>query len=111
MIGLLTISFPGSTVPTANAQTPPAVDQCNNIGSTPASLTVNCTVTVVNTIDGATTSSTITVARSCTNGPCTGGGNTVSTTTTSASLVTSVTQCNGSSNDSGSVVTCTVDIT
>jgi hypothetical protein len=88
-----------------------AVDQCNGHGPTAEGATtqLNCDVTVVNTISGTTTSSTTTVTRLCTLGPCSSPNGTF--TTRSTSLVTSVTQCNGSDNDAAHPINCNVTIT
>jgi hypothetical protein len=91
----------------ATAQT--AVSQCNgtdNVGGQ----AVECHYTVTNTIDGATTSSTVTLTE------CHGAANDPATlvcstsTVTSTDLVTSVDQCNGSGNGGGGTVECTVDV-
>ena len=66
-------------------------------------------MTVVNTISGTTTSSTTTVTRQCTLGPCSSPNGTF--TTSSTSLVTTVRQCNGSDNDAAHPITCNVNIT
>ena len=87
-----------------------SIDQCNNIGPSPqgATTVMNCTVTVVNTVDAGRTSSTVTVTRLCALGPCPPGNGTE--TTSSTDLVTNVTQCNGSGNDAAHPITCNVDI-
>ena len=84
------------------------VDQCN--GGDGAGSVVNCDVTIVNTLNGTTTSSTVTVARHCagTNVNCV---DTTGTTTSSTQLVTAVNQCNNSGNGGGSTMTCHVRIT
>jgi hypothetical protein len=88
------------------------VNQCNDLNGGPLGATteIRCTVTIVNTVDGDTTSSTTTVTRQCSLEPCTGGGN-GTFTSTSADLVTDVAQCNASGNDAGVPVVCSVDIT
>ena len=87
------------------------IDQCNGHGPAAegASTGLTCTVTVVNTIRGTKTSSTTTVSRQCTLGPCSSPNGTF--TTRSTSLVTKVTQCNGSDNDAAHPITCDVTIT
>ena len=79
-------------------------------GGDGAGSVVNCDVTIANTINGAVTSSTITVARHCagTNLNCV---DTTGTTTSSTQLVTAVHQCNNSGNGGGSTMTCHVRIT
>ena len=86
------------------------IDQCNGHGAAAegASTGLTCTVTVVNTIRGTKTSSTTTVTRQCTLGPCSSPNGTF--TTRSTSLVTTVTQCNGSDNDAAHPITCDVTI-
>jgi len=88
-----------------------AINQCNGVGpgATGATTALSCTVTVVNTIDGNTQGSTTTVERTCALDPCPGGNGTF--TTSSTSLVTSVSQCNNSSNDAAHPILCTVSIT
>src|SRR6185436_12047037 len=99
---LSAFSIAGLVLPTssASAATTKTIDQCNgfNGSATGATTRLDCTVTVVNTINGATRGSTTTVTRLCANGPCPGGGN-GTVTTKSTSLVTNVTQCNSSAND------------
>jgi hypothetical protein len=84
------------------------VDQCN--GADGAGSVVRCDVTIANRLDGAATSSSVTVARYCagTNVNCVA---TNGTTTSSTGLVTAVHQCNGSGNGGGSTMTCHVRIT
>jgi hypothetical protein len=86
--------------------------QCNDVGAGPSGATtgMTCDVTIVNTIDGATRGSTVTVTRQCSLDPCP-EGNGGPTTTSSTDLVTSVSQCNGSGNDAAHTTTCTVHIT
>ena len=88
-----------------------AVDQCNGHGPGTAGATtaLKCTVTVVNTISGTATSSTTTVTRECTLGPCSSPNGT--STTSSTSLVTAVRQCNSSDNDAAHPIMCSVKIT
>jgi hypothetical protein len=88
------------------------IHQCNGVGpgATGATTGMRCTVTVVNTITkSGKTSSTTTVTRRCTLGPCPHGNGTF--TTHSTNLVTSVNQCNGSDNDSAHPIVCHVNIT
>jgi hypothetical protein len=87
------------------------ISQCNNQGASAEGATtrMNCTVTVVNTINGTTTNSTTTVTRQCELGPCSSPNGTF--TTSSTNLVTSVTQCNGSDNDAAHPINCDVTIT
>jgi hypothetical protein len=88
-----------------------SLEQCNNHGPGAAGATtaLKCTVTVVNTISGTATSSTTTVTRLCTLGPCSTPNGT--TTTSSSALVTDVRQCNSSDNDAAHTITCAVTIT
>jgi len=102
------LALPASTAQAANI----GINQCNGIDGTPQGATtgLTCTVTVVNTINGGTRSSTTTVTRRCSLGPCPPGNGTF--TTRSTSLVTNVTQCNASANDAAPpLVTCRVNIT
>ena len=87
------------------------VNQCNGIGPGPGGATtvMQCSVTVVNTINGATRGSVTTVTRLCANDPC--GGSNGTFVSRSTSLVTSVTQCNASDNDAAHPITCRVSIT
>lgn len=88
------------------------IHQCNGVGpgATGATTGMKCTVTVVNTITkSGKTSSTTTVKRRCSLGPCPHGNGTF--TTHSTNLVTSVNQCNGSDNDSAHPIICRVTIT
>ena len=87
------------------------VNQCNGQGpgAMGATTGMRCSVTVVNTIKGTKTSSTTTVTRHCSLGPCTHGNGTF--VTHSTDLVTSVRQCNGSDNDSAHPIICRVTIT
>jgi hypothetical protein len=87
------------------------VSQCNGQGpgAMGATTGMRCTVTVVNTIKGTKTSSTTTVTRHCSLGPCAHGNGTF--VTHSTDLVTSVRQCNGSDNDSAHPIICRVTIT
>jgi len=104
-------SVAGVSMPdTAQASTM-VVDQCNGHGpkAEGASTGMKCTVTVVNTINGSTRSSTTTVTRLCTLGPCSTPNGTF--TTHSSSLVTMVQQCNNSDNDAAHTISCEVHIT
>ena len=68
----------GLAVPSYARAAEVSVDQCNGIGATALGATtgLTCAVTVVNTINGGTTSSTVTVTRQCSLGPCpSGNGN------------------------------------
>jgi LPXTG-motif cell wall-anchored protein len=87
------------------------IDQCNGHGPAAEGATtgMTCSVTVVNTIRGNTTSSVTTVSRQCTLGACSSPNGTF--VTRSTSLVTNVTQCNGSDNDAAHPITCDVTIT
>jgi hypothetical protein len=88
-----------------------AVDQCNDVGPGPGGATtlMTCMVTVVNTISGDTTSSTVTATRQCSLDPCAPGNGTF--VTSSTDLVTAVNQCNGSGNDAAHPIRCVVTIT
>jgi hypothetical protein len=89
-----------------------SVRQCNGVGpgANGATTGMRCTVTVVNTITkSGKTSSTTTVTRQCSLGPCPHGNGTF--TSHSTNLVTSVNQCNGSDNDSAHPIVCRVTIT
>ena len=87
------------------------VNQCNNILASAEGATtgMECHVDVVNTISGGVTSSTTTVTRTCSLGPCPPGDGTF--TSSSVSLVTRVEQCNASGNDAAHATTCSVSIT
>jgi hypothetical protein len=87
------------------------INQCNghDKAAEGATTQMNCTVTVVNTLSGTTTSSTTTVTRLCTLGPCSSPNGTF--TSSSTSLVTNVTQCNASDNDAAHPINCDVTIT
>jgi hypothetical protein len=110
---LLTSAFwaAGLAAPAPAQAASAAVDQCNSHGPATAGATtvLKCTVTVVNTISGTATSSTTTVTRLCTLGPCSTPNGT--STTSSPSLVTAVRQCNTSDNDAAHPITCSVTIT
>jgi hypothetical protein len=88
-----------------------SVGQCNNVGPDAAGATtgMTCTVTVVNNISPASTSSTTTLTRQCSLGACPGGNGTF--TSSSTDLVTDITQCNGSDNDAAHPISCTVNVT
>jgi hypothetical protein len=88
------------------------VRQCNGVGPSANGATtgMRCTVTVVNTITkSGKTSSTTTVTRKCSLGPCPSGNGTFISHSTN--LVTSINQCNGSDNDSAHPITCIVTVT
>jgi hypothetical protein len=88
------------------------VSLCNGHGPSANGATtgMRCTVTVVNTITkSGKTSSTTTVTRKCSLGPCAHGNGTF--VTHSTNLVTSIRQCNGSDNDAAHPITCIVDVT
>ncbi|MGB9376273.1 MAG: hypothetical protein WCB04_02045 [Mycobacteriales bacterium] len=106
---LLVLGFALQRTP-ADAATQ-SIAQCNNrlAGPMGATTGLDCDVTIVNTISGGVTSSTTTLIRTCTLDPCAGGNGTF--VTNSTSLVTSVSQCNGSSNDAAHPITCHVRIT
>jgi hypothetical protein len=110
---LLTGAFwvSGLVVPDAAQASTMAVDQCNGHGPAAqgATTAMKCTVSVVNTISGATTYSATTVTRLCTLGPCSAPNGTF--TTDSISLVTSISQCNNSDNDAAHAISCTVKVT
>lgn len=98
------LSFGGVDASAANVQ----LAQCN--GGDGAGSNIICTVTIVNNLNGSSTSSTVTVARHCagTNVNC---GETTGTTTRSSNLITAVNQCNNAGNGGGSTMTCTVKVT
>jgi hypothetical protein len=104
-------SLAGVAMPAPADAATMVVDQCNGHGPKPegASTGMKCTVTVVNTINGSKTSSTTTVTRLCTLGPCSTPNGTF--TTHSNSLVTMVQQCNNSDNDAAHAISCEVRIT
>jgi hypothetical protein len=105
------LSLAGVAMPaTAHAATT-VVDQCNGHGPQAEGATtgMKCTVTVVNTINGTTTSSTTTVTLLCTLGPCSTPNGTF--TTRSDNLVTKVQQCNNSDNDAAHAISCDVTVT
>jgi hypothetical protein len=97
--------------PFASGAASNTVTQCNGQGPGPKGATTGmvCKVTIVNTIHGTKRSSTTTMSRKCTLGPCAPGNGTF--TTKSTNLVTHVSQCNGSDNDSAHPITCDVTIT
>jgi len=97
----MSVVWLGSGTKSASAA-PISVIQCNNVFNTPG-LTVDCNVTVVNTLtdDPATTGSVITVRNH------TGA----TSTTTSTDIVTSVSQCNTSARGGNGTLRCHVDIT
>jgi hypothetical protein len=80
--------------------------QCNahEAAAEGAALSVNCSISIVNTItkDGGT--SAVVYVRSCTLAGCTGD------ITNSNDVINAVHQCNGSDNGGGSATTCSVDI-
>ena len=93
----------------ASAATITGVNQCNgadNVGGQ----SVECTVTVTNRLDEASSQGSATVEVK----ECHGAANTVPTCTTTSTesdaLVTTVKQCNGSGNGGGGTVDCTVNI-
>jgi hypothetical protein len=96
----MSIVWLGSGTKPASAA-PISVVQCNGVFNTPG-LTVDCNVTVVNTLtdDPATTGSVITVRDH------TGATN----VTTSTDIVTSISQCNSSARGGGGTLRCHVDI-
>ena len=112
---LSAFSLAGLVLPASSADAAaPNIDQCNGFNGSPTGATtrLDCDVTVVNTINGATRGSQTTVTRQCENGICPGGFEDGTFVTNSTSLVTSVTQCNGSANDAAPpTVTCRVTIT
>jgi len=85
-----------------------AFEQCNGHGPGPSGATtvLQCDVTIVNTIDGDTRGSVVTVTRRCAGEPCTG-----SSSRTSTDIVTRVDQCNGSDNDAAHPIRCSVTVT
>lgn len=108
-----------SGVPISAAPLSAPVNQCNDdAASNVGGQGIRCTVTVANflTSTGAidpSKPSTVTVTR-CVGaaGPIGAGAGTCTTTTsTSTTPVSSVTQCNGSANGGGGVLTCTTTIT
>lgn len=106
--GVLVAAAGLATPPLAASAAGPALSQCD--GGDGAGSVIVCTITVVNTLGGGATGSTVTVARHCAgvNVPC---GETPGTTTTSAQLVTDITQCNNAGNGGGSTMTCQVTVT
>jgi hypothetical protein len=106
-------SFAGLILPPSSAGAADiGINQCNGLNGSPTGATtgLTCTVTVVNTIKGASRGSTTTVTRLCTLGPCPGGNGTF--TSKSTSVVTNVTQCNSSANDAAPPrIVCRVNIT
>ena len=111
MLATSALWFAGLAAPSVAHAATVSVDQCNNHGPSAAGATtaLKCTVTVVNTISGTATSSTTTVTRLCTLGPCSAPNGT--TTTSSTNLVTDVRQCNSSDNDAAHTILCSVTIT
>lgn len=116
---LMTDASAQSGVPISAAPQSAPVNQCNDdAASNVGGQGIRCTVTVANflTSTGAidpSKPSTVTVTR-CVGaaGPIGAGAGTCTTTTsTSTTPVTSVTQCNGSANGGGGVLSCTVTMT
>jgi hypothetical protein len=107
----ISLGLAGTSATPARAATL-AVDQCSGIGPSPEGATTGmaCDITVVNTIaSNGTTSSTTTLTRTCSLGPCPPGNGTF--TTQSTELVTDIKQCNGSGNDAAHTTTCNVMVT
>jgi len=104
-------SLAGVAMPTTAHAATVVVNQCNDHGPRAEGATtgMKCTVTVVNTISGKTTSSTTTVTRLCTLGPCSTPNGTF--TTRSNGLVTMIQQCNNSDNDAAHTISCDVTVT
>ena len=100
----------GLAVPADAHASTMGVDQCNVHvpGTAGATTAMSCTVTVVNTISGASTHSRTTVTRHCTLGPCSSPNGTF--VTESVSLVTVIQQCNGSDNDAKHAISCYVNV-
>ena len=100
----------GALMPSVAQAADLTVKQCNGQGpgAMGATTGMTCSVTVVNTIKGKKTSSTTTVTRHCSLGPCAHGNGTF--VTHSTDLVTSVRQCNGSDNDAAHPIICRVTI-
>lgn len=104
-------SIEGLALPAPAQAATMVVNQCNDHGpgAKGATTTMRCTVAVVNTISGTTTSSATTVTRLCLLGPCSTPNGTF--TTHSTSLVTAIRQCNNSDNDTAHAISCNVNIT
>ena len=102
--------------PTPALAVPVTIDQCNGQNGGPAGATtgIECTVTVVNTINGGARSSTVTVTRLCSLEPCEPGDTAAllrSVTTSYPDVVDEITQCNNSGNDAAPpLITCTVTV-
>lgn len=95
---------------TSFAASPISLNQCNDVDNT-GGLNTTCDVTVVNNLNLATgvTSSTTTV-KEC-HGAAGAAPTCVTTPSSSTDLVTSVNQCNGSTNGGGGQVDCSVTVT
>jgi hypothetical protein len=80
--------------------------QCNGheAGPAGAATAVNCSVTIVNTINALGGTSAVAYVRSCALEVCTGD------ITSSTDVINAVHQCNASNNGGGSATTCSVDI-
>lgn len=116
LLGLLLLTFALGAAQVAGAVGAQAastisVNQCNGQGpgASGATTSMQCTVVVVNTINGAHRGSVTTLTRLCTLGPCAPGNGTF--VTRSTSIVTSINQCNGSDNDSAHPIVCKVTVT
>lgn len=114
---LLSAPLGGNGAQVSAAPLAAPISQCNNdTASNVGGQGLACTVIVINNVSSAgapTAPSTITVTK-CTGaaGPVGAGAGTCATTTsTSAQPITSVTQCDGSSNGGGGVLICTVTLT
>jgi hypothetical protein len=104
-IGLSAVVVESDTTPASAATV--SFSQCNGHESGPpggAALSVNCSVSIINTIDATGGTSAVIYLRTCTLNGCTGD------TSSSSDVINAVHQCNNSDNAGGSATTCTVDI-
>ncbi len=105
-LGLTAVALETNTT-SASAATV-SFSQCNGHDAgdpAGAALSVNCSISIVNTIDANGATSAVVYHRTCTLGGCTGD------VSSSANVINEVHQCNASDNAGGSTTTCTVDIT
>lgn len=86
-------------------------NQCDGIDNAGGGQNTECDVTIVNTLDQATGVMSATVTTKVCAGAAGAAPTCISNTVTSADNVTSVDQCNGSTNAGGGTVLCTVSVT
>ena len=109
MLGMVAVTGITVAMPATPAYAAVLNNQCNDVDNT-GGLAVECDVTVTNNLDQATgVMSSVVVVRECHG---VAGADPTCTTTTipNVDLVTSVTQCNGSTNGGGATLDCSVRI-